>query len=199
MLKVRVIPTLLIREVNLVKGPSFDSWRAVGSPMQAVKVFNRRDVDELIILDINATPTGSEPDYEQIAILAQECFVPLTVGGGVGSLDCIRKLLHAGADKVAINTRAYVEPRFITEAATSFRFAVHRRCGRLQAPLRTAASSASVTAEGIDGPRSAGVVGRAGTTWRRRNSFDVDRARRRDARVRPGNDSRGYGRRDSFR
>ena len=55
MLKVRVIPTLLVREVNIVKGPGFDSWRAVGSPMQAVKVFNRRDVDELVILDINAT------------------------------------------------------------------------------------------------------------------------------------------------
>jgi imidazole glycerol-phosphate synthase subunit HisF len=120
MLKLRVIPTLLIREVNLVKGPAFDSWRAVGSPMQAVKVFNRRDVDELIILDINATPTGTEPDYEQIAVLAQECFVPLTVGGGVVSLDCIRKLLHAGADKVAVNTRAYGEPRFITEAANRF-------------------------------------------------------------------------------
>jgi len=120
MLKVRVIPTLLVREVNLVKGPAFDSWRAVGSPMQAVKVFNRRDVDELIILDINATPMRSEPDYDQIAILAQECFVPLTVGGGVDSLDCIRKLLHAGADKVAVNTSAYAEPRFITEAATRF-------------------------------------------------------------------------------
>ena len=74
MLKVRVIPTLLIREVNLVKGPAFDSWRAVGSPMQAVKVFNRRDVDELIILDINATPTSSEPDYDGIAILGAGMF-----------------------------------------------------------------------------------------------------------------------------
>ena len=120
MLKVRVIPTLLIREVNLVKGPAFDSWRAIGSPMQAVKVFNRRDVDELIILDINATPAHCEPDYDQIAALAQECFVPLTVGGGVSSLDCIRKLLHAGADKVSINTHAYTFPPLIAEAANRF-------------------------------------------------------------------------------
>jgi imidazole glycerol-phosphate synthase subunit HisF len=119
-LKVRVIPTLLVRDVNLVKGPSFDSWRAVGSPMQAVKVFNRRDVDELVILDINATPRGADPDYAQIAALAEECFVPLTVGGGIRSVDCIRKLLHAGADKVAINTHAYVEPNLITAGATCF-------------------------------------------------------------------------------
>jgi cyclase len=120
MLKVRVIPTLLIREVNLVKGPAFDSWRAVGSPMQAVKVYNRRDVDEMIVLDINATPTKGEPDYDQVSVLAQECFVPLTVGGGVTSLEAIRKLLQAGADKVAINTHAYSEPDFITEAAARY-------------------------------------------------------------------------------
>lgn len=120
MLKVRVIPTLLIREVNLVKGRSFDSWRAVGSPMQAVKVFNRRDVDELVVLDINASPSRCEPDYDQIAVLAQECFVPLTVGGGVRSVECIRKLLHGGADKVNINTHAYIAPELITEAANAF-------------------------------------------------------------------------------
>jgi cyclase len=115
-----VIPTLLVREVNIVKGPGFDSWRAVGSPMQAVKVFNRRDVDELVILDINATPRETEPDCVQIAALAQECFVPLTVGGGVRSVESIRKLLHAGADKVAINTHAYIDPSLITEGATCF-------------------------------------------------------------------------------
>ena len=120
MLKVRVIPTLLVREVNLVKGPAFDSWRSVGSPMQSVKVFNRRDVDELVILDINATPAGVEPDYDQVATLAQESFVPLTVGGGVVSVDCIRKLLQAGADKVLINTRAYTDPTLITAAANRF-------------------------------------------------------------------------------
>lgn len=120
MLKIRVIPTLLIRDINLVKGPAFDSWRAIGSPMQAVKVFNRRDVDELIILDIDATPSARAPDYDQVATLAQECFVPLTVGGGIRSLECIRKLLHAGADKVAINTQVYTSPRLISDAADRF-------------------------------------------------------------------------------
>jgi cyclase len=120
MLKRRVIPTLLIRDVNLVKGPSFDSWRAVGSPMQSVKVFNRRDVDELVLLDISATPEHREPDYDAIATLAQECFVPLTVGGGVRSLDAIRRLLRVGADKASINTQAYFVPTLITEAALEF-------------------------------------------------------------------------------
>ncbi len=120
MLKTRVIPTLLIRDVNIVKGPAFDSWRAVGSPMQAVKVFNRRDVDELVLLDISATPEKRGPDYDQMASLAKECFVPLTVGGGVNSVDTIRELLRCGADKVSINSYAYGAPELIMEAADLF-------------------------------------------------------------------------------
>lgn len=120
MLKVRVIPTLLMRDVNLVKGPAFDSWRAVGSPMQSVKVFNRRDVDELIILDIAATPGGRGPDVDMVANLARECFVPLTVGGGIAHLDQVRSLLLAGADKVAINTAAYSDPELIIQSSEQF-------------------------------------------------------------------------------
>lgn len=120
MLKVRVIPTLLMREVNLVKGPAFDSWRAVGAPMQSVKVFNRRDVDELVLLDIAATPGGRGPDVAIVATLARECFVPLTVGGGVTSTNQIRDLLRAGADKVSINTAAYSDQDLISQAADAF-------------------------------------------------------------------------------
>lgn len=120
MLKTRVIPTLLMREVNLVKGPAFDSWRAVGAPMQSVKVFNRRDVDELVLLDIAATPAGRGPDIETVATLAQECFVPLTVGGGITQLDHIRQLLLVGADKVSINSAAYSQPELITAASDAY-------------------------------------------------------------------------------
>lgn len=120
MLKIRVIPTLLMREINLVKGPAFDSWRAVGAPMQSVKVFNRRDVDELILLDIAATPAGRGPDLLMIENLAKECFVPLTVGGGITKLDEIRSLLVAGADKVSINSAAYENPELITKASQVF-------------------------------------------------------------------------------
>ena len=120
MLKVRVIPTLLMREVNLVKGPAFDSWRAVGAPMQAVKVFNRRDVDELVLLDIAATPNDRGPDLSMVTTLAQECFVPLTVGGGITRLEEIRQLLLAGADKVSINSAAYADPELITLASQAY-------------------------------------------------------------------------------
>lgn len=120
MLKARVIPTLLMREVNLVKGPAFDSWRAVGAPMQAVKVFNRRDVDELVLLDIAATPNRRGPDINMVAALAQECFVPLTVGGGITSLDEIRQLLLVGADKVSINSASYGAPDLITAASDAY-------------------------------------------------------------------------------
>lgn len=109
-----------MREINLVKGPAFDSWRAVGSPMQSVKVFNRRDVDELIILDIAATPNNRGPDSEMIANLAKECFVPLTVGGGITEVGQVSLLLKAGADKVAINTASFLCPDLITESSKQF-------------------------------------------------------------------------------
>lgn len=120
MLKVRVIPTLLFREIGLVKGEGFDSWRRVGSPMQAVKVYNMRDVDELVLLDIGATPSNRGPDCNLVSVLAEECFVPLTVGGGVSHIDSVRELLLCGADKVVINTAAYSDMDLIQEAAGLF-------------------------------------------------------------------------------
>lgn len=120
MLKVRIIPTLLWKNVGLVKGMSFNSWRRVGTAMPAIKVYNTRQVDELIFLDITATQEGREPDYETIEELTAECFVPMTVGGGVRSLEHVKNLLRAGADKVAINSAAYEMPDLIREAANKF-------------------------------------------------------------------------------
>jgi cyclase len=120
MLKVRVIPTLLWKGPGLVKGVGFDSWRRIGTVMPAIKVYNARDVDELVLLDIAATGERRVPDFDAISELAAECFVPLTVGGGVRSVDTIRELLRAGADKVAVNTAAYEQPGFIAEAARLF-------------------------------------------------------------------------------
>jgi imidazole glycerol-phosphate synthase subunit HisF len=120
MLKTRVIPTLLVRDVSLVKGPAFDSWRAIGAPMQSVKVFNRRDVDELILLDIAATPANRGPDIGMVAALAAECFVPLTVGGGITEVEQIRQLLLVGADKVCINSAAYENPALIKAASEAY-------------------------------------------------------------------------------
>jgi cyclase len=118
--KIRVMPTLLFKEVGLVKGVAFDSWRRVGSPMQAVKVYNMREVDELVYLDITATADGRSPDFDTIDELADECFMPLTVGGGVRSVDDVRRLLAVGADKVCLNTVAVEAPGIISDIADRF-------------------------------------------------------------------------------
>lgn len=120
MLKVRVIPTLLYKSVGLVKGIGFDSWRRVDTVLPAIKVYNMREVDELILLDIDATNEGKEPDYESIKDFSKECFIPLCVGGGICSVDQIKELLRAGADKVSINTAAYTDPGLITKGAALF-------------------------------------------------------------------------------
>jgi len=120
MLKIRVIPTLLWKNVGLVKGVGFDSWRRVGTVLPAIKVYNTREVDELVLLDISATREAREPDYESIEELSAECFVPLTVGGGVRDLEQIRRLLKAGADKVTVNSAAFADPKFIRAAADRF-------------------------------------------------------------------------------
>ncbi len=114
------MPTLLFKGVGLVKGVGFDSWRRVGSAMQAVKVYNMREVDELVFLDITATQEGRAPDFDAVDELADECFMPLAVGGGVCSVDAVRRLLQVGADKVVVNTAAVETPELITQIARRF-------------------------------------------------------------------------------
>jgi imidazole glycerol-phosphate synthase subunit HisF len=120
MLKKRIIPTLLFKDTTLVKGKGFDSWRRVGSVMQAIKVYNMREVDELIFVDITATIEGRRPDFEHVDDFADECFMPLTVGGGVSRIEDVRGLLKVGADKVAINSAAVSNPELITRSAEMF-------------------------------------------------------------------------------
>jgi imidazole glycerol-phosphate synthase subunit HisF len=120
MLKIRVIPTLLWKTQGLVKGVAFDSWRRVGTVLPAIKVYNTRDVDEIVLLDITATGEGREPDYNTISELSSECFIPLTIGGGVNCIERIFKLLRAGADKITINSAAYENPSLIQEGAKRF-------------------------------------------------------------------------------
>jgi cyclase len=117
MLKVRVIPTLLWKQFGLVKGVGFDSWRRVGPVLPAIKVYNQREVDELILVDIVAHQTEDELDFESIEEFSQDCFVPLTVGGGIKKIEQVQKLLRAGADKVCINTAAYTFPDLVSEIA----------------------------------------------------------------------------------
>lgn len=120
MLKVRVIPTLLWKDFGLVKGVGFNSWRRVGSVLPAIKVYNARDVDELVLVDITASSLSSEPDADSVGDFSQECAVPLTVGGGITGLKQITALLHAGADKVSLNSSAYDKPDLVNEAADRF-------------------------------------------------------------------------------
>ena len=120
MIKKRIIPTLLYKNFTLVKSVGFDSWRRVASIPQAIKVFNLRGVDELVFLDITATNRGESPDFDLIDDFADYCFMPLTVGGGIKSIEDIKGLLRVGADKVVINTEAVINSDLIYTAAGSF-------------------------------------------------------------------------------
>lgn len=118
--KIRIMPTLLFKDVGLVKGVGFDSWRRVGSAVQAIQVYNMREVDELVFLDITATQDGRPPDFETIDDLADNCFMPLAVGGGVRTIEDVRRLLQVGADKVVINTSAIETPNLIEQISRRF-------------------------------------------------------------------------------
>lgn len=120
MLKVRVIPTLLWKGVGLVKGVGFDSWRRIGPVLPALNVYTKREVDELILVDILASVSAQSLDIESIVEFSEKCFVPLTVGGGVSSIADVSSLLRAGADKVAINSSLYSRPQLVKEVADSF-------------------------------------------------------------------------------
>jgi len=117
MLKVRVIPTLLWKQFGLVKGIGFDSWRRVGPVLPAIKVYNQREVDELIMVDIVAHLSSDDPDFESVDEFGQDCFVPLTVGGGITRIEQVQRLLRAGADKVSVNTAIYDRPGLVNEIA----------------------------------------------------------------------------------
>jgi len=117
MLKVRVMPTLLFKDMGLVKGIRFDSWRRVGSVMQSVKVYNLREVDELVFLDISATSEKRAPDFETVDEIADECFMPLAVGGGIRTVEQAQRLLKVGADKIIINTAAIEMPQLVRDLA----------------------------------------------------------------------------------
>jgi len=118
-LAVRIIPTILNRHSQMVKGKHFKADRIVGHAMQAAKVHAMRGVDELMILDITATKEGREPDYNAIEELSDKCFSSLTVGGGVKTVDHVRKLLKAGADKICIG-KASQNSRMLEKLSDKF-------------------------------------------------------------------------------
>lgn len=120
MLKIRVIPVLTFNGFALVKTRQFDNPRMVGNPMQAARVYNSRNVDELIFIDIFATRQKRKLNTGVVRQVINECFMPVTIGGGIDCIKDIHNLLNIGADKVAIKTAAIENLNFITEAARIF-------------------------------------------------------------------------------
>lgn len=100
----RVIPCLLLRDRQLVKGQKFTKHRYLGDPINAVRIFNERDIDELMLLDIGCSKKGTGPDFEHIEEIVSECFVPISYGGGISSLEHARRLIRIGVEKVSLNS-----------------------------------------------------------------------------------------------
>jgi imidazole glycerol-phosphate synthase subunit HisF len=120
MLKMRVIPCLDVKDGRVVKGVNFVDLVDAGDPVAQARFYDREGADELCFLDITASAEGRETLYDAVRRTAEECFMPLTVGGGVRAVEDIRRLLLAGADKVSINTAAVARPDFVREAAQKF-------------------------------------------------------------------------------
>ena len=121
MLKSRIITTMLWNGTTLVKGHQFNNSRRAGSPITTIKIYNNRDVDEIIFLDINKTNSLQERiDVEFYKDLTNECDVPITIGGGIKKISDIDDLLYSGADKIVINTELYSNPDLLNEASNKF-------------------------------------------------------------------------------
>jgi imidazole glycerol-phosphate synthase subunit HisF len=120
MFKVRVIPCLDVKDGRVVKGVNFVNLRDAGDPVEAAIAYDAAGADELCFLDITASHENRDTIYDVVTRTAEACFMPLTVGGGVRSVDDIRKLLTCGADKVSINTAAVDRRAFVKEAAEKF-------------------------------------------------------------------------------
>ncbi|MPY68909.1 MAG: imidazole glycerol phosphate synthase subunit HisF [Alphaproteobacteria bacterium] len=120
MLKMRIIPCLDVKDGRTVKGVNFVELIDAGDPVEQARVYDEAGADELCFLDITASVDARDTLFDVVARTAEQCFMPLTVGGGVRSVDDIRKLLLAGADKVSINTAAVANPDFVREAAEKF-------------------------------------------------------------------------------
>lgn len=114
------MPCLLLQSGRLVKTRRFKAPVYIGDPINAIKIYNEKEVDELILLDISATIEGREPDYPFLESLAEECFMPVCYGGGVRTLTQLRRIFSLGFEKVALNSSAAENPSFVTEAANMY-------------------------------------------------------------------------------
>lgn len=120
MLSVRVMPCLLLRNSKLVKTVRFKDPDYIGDPVNAVKIYNDKEVDELIFLDITATVEQKQPNFKTIGEIASECFMPMTYGGGIRSTDDMRRIYNLGVEKIAINSHAVESSDIIKKASGIF-------------------------------------------------------------------------------
>ncbi len=117
MLRPRIIPCLLIKDKGLVKTINFKNPKYLGDPINAVRIFNEKEVDELLVLDIDATINDVEPDYKMIENIASECRMPLCYGGGVKTIEQAQRIFGLGVEKIALSSVAIENPKFVTQIA----------------------------------------------------------------------------------
>lgn len=120
MLLPRIIPVLLLRNNGLYKTTKFDDPKYIGDPLNAVKVFNEKEVDEIIVLDYQASSEKRAPSYDLIEQIASQCFMPVCFGGGIQSIDQIKRIVGLGVEKIALNTIVAENPSFLEKAASIF-------------------------------------------------------------------------------
>jgi len=120
MLRTRVIPTLLIREESLVKTKKFQKFNYIGDPVNTVRIFNELEVDEILLLDILASKTGQDPNFELLSIIANECFMPLAYGGGISCVEHAKKIFDIGFEKIVLNSNCINNHDLIKNLASTF-------------------------------------------------------------------------------
>ncbi len=152
MLKTRVIPCLLLQNGRLVKTIKFAKPNYVGDPINIVRIFNTKEVDEVVFLDISATPEKRGPSFDLIQEIASECFMPFSYGGGITTLDEVKKLFNLGVEKVILNSKAIEDPNFVSEIAKRYgnqsviismdvkknffgKYQIYSRCGKLKSSI----------------------------------------------------------------
>ena len=120
MKRIRVIPVLLIHNRGLIKSVKFKNYKYVGDPINAVRIFNEKEVDELAILDIDASRENREPDIPRIEEIVSEAFMPIAYGGGITTVDQVKRILSVGVEKVILNREAFRNPALISEIAKQY-------------------------------------------------------------------------------
>jgi imidazole glycerol-phosphate synthase subunit HisF len=154
MLRPRIVPCLLVHEGGLVKTVKFRDPTYVGDPINAVRIFNEKEADELIVLDIDATANGVAPDFTMIAHLAAECRMPLCYGGGITTVEQAKKIISLGVEKVALSAAAVTDPALITAISE----AVGRQSTVVVIDVRKRALGGKYDVYTHNGTRKAGVT-----------------------------------------